>query len=224
MVVHASVLAGMPRAPADSGVRPLLQAASLTAVDVALSNPEPSPESVSSDVSPPRSTRGPRTPGRGSPRSAPVHAPAADVVRAAGTDGPSSAEVAAPPTPAHFVMTVGPVMPATVPAAPVEGVSERQGDTVYGEDGVDARPRLLAWHAPRYPDAAASAGVEVDVPVDVVIDTTGAVTEVRLPKHFGYGLDEAAAAAARSYRFSGPLKAGRPVRVRMRCTVMFRLN
>ncbi len=57
-----------------------------------------------------------------------------------------------------------------------------------------------------------------------MIDTQGTVIEVRLPRHFGYGLDEAAAAAARSYRFSRGLKAGRPVRVRMRCTVMFRLN
>ena len=102
--------------------------------------------------------------------------------------------------------------------------NDSHGDAVFGVDGVDARPRLLAWQAPRYPASAASAGVEVDVPVDVVIDTVGLVTDVRLPEHFGYGLDEAAIATARSYRFTHGLKDGRPVRVRMRCTVMFRLN
>jgi TonB family protein len=157
---------------------------------------------------------------------------------------PSPPEGAASSTPLRFAITLGPTTLAPVastasaPLGPAasgaasSGTSVRHsgdtndshGDAVFGEDGVDARPRLLAWQAPHYPPSAASAGVEVDVPVDVVIDTVGLVTDVRLPKHFGYGLDEAAIATARSYRFTRGLKDGRAVRVRMRCTVMFRLN
>jgi TonB family protein len=162
-------------------------------------------------------------------------------------------EDAASSTPLRFAMTVGPASVASAGSAPLGSVgpaasaplgpvaaaslgsvgsaaassgdaNDSHGEAVFGEDGVDARPRLLAWQAPHYPPSAASAGVEVDVPVDVVIDTVGLVTDVRLPKHFGYGLDEAAIATARSYRFTRGLKDGRAVRVRMRCTVMFRLN
>jgi TonB family protein len=157
------------------------------------------------------------------PRS-PVLSTDAGMTNAAPSLAPSSPEGDAPSTPLHFVMSVGAAAPPGLVVAPSGGATETQGEAVFGEDGVDARPRLLAWQAPRYPPSAASAGVEVDVPVDVVIDTEGLVSDVRLPKHFGYGLDEAAIATAQSYRFSRGLKGGRPVRVRMRCTVMFRLN
>ena len=40
----------------------------------------------------------------------------------------------------------------------------------------------------------------------------------------GYGLDEAALQAIRAYRFSPALRAGHPVRVRMRWTIQFRLG
>jgi outer membrane biosynthesis protein TonB len=40
----------------------------------------------------------------------------------------------------------------------------------------------------------------------------------------GYGLDDAAARAIRDYRFSPAIRAGRPVAVRMRWTVQFRLR
>ncbi len=223
VAVHASVFMGMPRG-APSIEAPATAAPS-EEIDVGVAS-----DANAANVATPVTAPEPRA-------RAPVRpaAPARPAVRV------PSAAVEAAPAPLHFVMNVVPLASAAVVP---EGAGERQGtgehvgerqgasespgkprgDTIYGEEGVDVRPRLLTWHAPRYPDAAASAGVEVDVPVDVVIDASGAVTDVRLPKHFGYGLDEAAVAAARSYRFSGPRKAGRPVRVRMRCTVMFRLN
>jgi TonB family protein len=126
--------------------------------------------------------------------------------------------------PLRFVLGVAPPVSAVGSAAPGVGAAQGSDAAVYAADGVDVPPRLVTWQAPRYPAPAASAGVEVDIPVDVVVDTEGGVVDVRLPKHFGYGLDEAAVAAARSYRFSRGLRGGQPVRVRMRCTVMFRLN
>jgi periplasmic protein TonB len=238
VAVHASVFMGMPRgAPsieAPATVAPSEEVDVGVASDTNVANaatPVTAPESR--DHAPVR----PAAPARPAVREAPRA-----IYDARTTPIEPSAAVEAAPAPLHFVMNVAPLASSAVVP---EGASERQGagalqvgerqgasespgtprgDTIYGEEGVDVRPLLLTWHAPRYPDAAASAGVEVDVPVDVVIDTSGAVIDVRLPKHFGYGLDEAAVAAARSYRFSGSRKAGRPVRVRMRCTVMFRLN
>ena len=233
VAVHASVLMGMPRGAASIEAPPAVTPSE--EIDVSVVNV--------ANVQTPVRAPAPRddAPVRPAAPLRPAVQPRAVTDAPATTVAPIAAGEATP-APLHFVMNVVP----HASAAPVpEGASERQGageqasvgqgagesqgsepqgDAVYGEAALDARPRLLAWRAPRYPDAAASAGVEVDVPVDVVIDTGGAVTDVRLPDHFGYGLDEAAVAAASSYRFSEPRKAGRPVRVRMRCTVIFRLN
>lgn len=217
--LHASLLLGTPLA------RPVARAESARGpeIEVAIVSPGTRPaEDAANDITAAR----PRAPGvtrrtasRVSPRTASLQGePVAANVAA--PMPPASPASGAPPAPFHFVVSVAPA----TSAGPALGASEGAGGIVYAEDGIDAPPRLLTWQAPQYPPAAASAGVEVDVPVDLVIDTEGSVTEVRLPKHFGYGLDEAAVAAARSYRFSRGLRAGRPVRVRMRCTVVFRLN
>jgi TonB family protein len=235
VAVHASVLAGMPCAPQTAR----LQVASATDIDVTVASPDvPTLRADPNDGAAGRSVAASFA--RSPPREATLHGPvAADgrerererehereaepATERAPSAPPSSSRSEARSPPLHFVIHVDPAM-GRAPAAASAGGAGEQGAAVYGEDGVDARPRLLTWQAPRYPPRAASAGVEVDVPVDVVIDTEGLVTDVRLPRRFGYGLDEAAAVAARSYRFSRGLKGGRPVRVRMRCTVMFRLN
>ncbi len=242
VAVHASVLVGMPSAPRSSPSPPASAALAEEVEVSALGLEAPLPESLaaipapmgaraSNDVAPARSAPASRSAHEApSPTTTPDEPVFSEPVATNLAESqPASPTASESPAPLHFVMTVAPTTsppPGGTSAAhgsevPAGGA---QGDAVYGEDGVDARPRLLAWQAPRYPGPAASAGVEVDVPVDVVIDTEGSVIEVRLPKHFGYGLDEAATAAARSYHFSRGLKAGRPVRVRMRCTVMFRLN
>jgi protein TonB len=211
IAVHATALVTMPLAPPSTEA----PAAPVRDVEVTVAGPDvASPESASNAVHVRSAARAARSAVR--PSSPPPPTTAGAVERQ-----PPSSE---PQAPLHFVMSVGAITHPAPSVAPSDGASEPQGEGVYAEDGVDARPRLLEWQAPRYPPSAASAGVEVDVPVEVVIDTQGAVTDVRLSKHFGYGLDEAAIAAARSYRFSRATKAGRPVRVRMRCTVMFRLD
>jgi TonB family protein len=217
LAVHASILVGI--SPRAASSEPPATPEPSPVVDVDLSCPPPAPaESLPGQAAlRPEPSRLARI----STREAIARSP---VARPSGPASQSDATSAPAPAPLHFTIDVVPQGRPAAGSDRAEGVSEAQGDGVYGEEGVDARPRLLAWRAPRYPDAAASAGVEVDVPVDIVIDTAGTVIDVRLPKHFGYGLDEAATAAARSYRFSRGMKAGRPVRVRMRCTVMFRLN
>lgn len=62
-------------------------------------------------------------------------------------------------------------------------------------------PVLLEAVAPAYPPAAAEAGLEAVVKVRLSIDATGAVTRVEVVTPVGSGFDEAAADAARGYRF-----------------------
>jgi TonB family protein len=127
------------------------------------------------------------------------------------------------PADAHFVLRVG--RAAAVEGAGTPGAeAAANADEVASDDGVDARPVLLDGNAPPYPPAAANAGVEVNVPVTIVIGVNGDVLDARAQRHVGYGLDEAALRAVRSYRFSRGLRGGRPVRVRMTWTVMFRLQ
>jgi TonB family protein len=155
------------------------------------------------------------------PAPAPHSTPAVEPVAAA------AALVSSAPDPApRFVMVIGAAAsaPGGVTARDGAAVPSGGGAETVTEEGVDARPVLLTGDAPPYPAAAAAAGIEVNVPVAIVIGVDGAVEDARAQGQFGYGLEEAATKAVRSYRFSRGLRGGKPVRVRMTWTVMFRLK
>jgi protein TonB len=97
-------------------------------------------------------------------------------------------------------------------------------DAPVPERSVSSPARLAQGGAPAYPAEAREDGVEADVPVEIVVSAAGAVESARVVKRAGHGLDEAALAAVRRYRFSPANKDGRAVRVRMRWTVQFRLR
>ena len=100
-----------------------------------------------------------------------------------------------------------------------EGVSD-----AVGERDVNVPARLLSSSPLVYPPVARQAEIESDFPIEIVVDADGRVAAARAVSRVGYGLDEAALRAIREYRFSPALRAGRPVRVRMRWTVQFRLR
>jgi protein TonB len=107
----------------------------------------------------------------------------------------------------------------------VPGRSAGEGtEATYEEAGVNVPARVLASVPPSYPEAARAAEIEADVPLEIVVDALGEVIESRTLAHVGYGLDESAARAVRSYRFSPAIRNGRAVRVRMRWSVLFRLR
>ena len=145
-----------------------------------------------------------------------------------GAPVPSIASASRDETPARFVLSAGTV--ATLPAGPSGAAAGTPasgagptGDTV-GESDVSSPARLLAASPLVYPPAARQAELEVDFPVEIVVDVDGRVVAARAITRAGYGLDEAALRAIRAYRFSPAMRAGRPVRVRMRWTVQFRLR
>jgi protein TonB len=95
---------------------------------------------------------------------------------------------------------------------------------VLSEKDVSVPARPLVHPEPAYPEEALRAEVESDVVVQIVVDTVGRVVEAHSLSHRGYGLDEAAERAIRTWHFSPALRDGRPVRVRTRWTVQFRIR
>ena len=97
-------------------------------------------------------------------------------------------------------------------------------EEILSEKDVNVPARLISSSPVPYPPEARQAEIEVDVPVQIVVDAGGHVVEARSLSHHGYGLDEAAVQAIRTWSFSPALRAGHPARVRMRWTVQFRLR
>ena len=130
--------------------------------------------------------------------------------------------------PARFALSAGTVATragASLPTAAASPGSVAAGDSdEVSERDVNVRARLLSSSPLVYPAAARQAQIEIDLPVEIVVAADGRVAAARALTRAGYGLDEAALHAIRQYRFSPALRGGRPVRVRMRWTVQFRLR
>jgi len=169
-----------------------------------------------------------------------VHAPLAPAAPA--TEEPPVAE-APPAAPPRFTITLSSSGARAVTAAPASdhdhdhdhehGVGSGSGGAGPGGDGTGevvaesavSRPaRLVLGPAPAYPPAARAAEVEAEVPLVIVVDRAGSVIDARVAEHAGFGLDEAAVAAVRRYRFSPAERAGRAVAVRMKWSMQFRLR
>jgi protein TonB len=73
-----------------------------------------------------------------------------------------------------------------------------------------AKPKPVNVPQPAYTDRAREAGVAGKVRVELTVDATGRVVSVRVIQGLGYGLDEAAVAAARSATFEPALRCGKP--------------
>ena len=174
----------------------------------------------------------------------PVRAHLAPRRRASLRPAPAAAvaQVAAPlaavePSPAQaprFAMSAGTVAPrATLLRADFQqraggataaASADTDGEAALGEGDVNEPARLVTPSPLVYPAAARAAAIELDLPVEIVVDRTGRVSAARALRHAGYGLDEEALRAIHEYRFSPAKRAGRAVPVRMRWTVQFRLR
>ena len=140
------------------------------------------------------------------------------VVRA---EAPAAAEVVTASAPAHFSIALG---GAARRGTSAKGSDRNDADGPMSEAAISTPARLLASVVPAYPPEARANEVEADVALEVVLDASGAVTSARIARRAGYGFDDAALSAIRRYRFFPALKDGRPVGVRMRWSVSFRLQ
>ncbi len=92
-----------------------------------------------------------------------------------------------------------------------------------GCDDPPAKPKPLSIPQPGYTDDAQAAAVEGKVRVQLTVDETGKVIDVKLIAGLGHGLDEAALAAARRATFEPALHCGKPTQATFTIAMRFKL-
>jgi protein TonB len=85
-------------------------------------------------------------------------------------------------------------------------------------------PRRLVEIKPIYPEPARKAHIEGVVILEVIVDTRGAVRDVRVLRPMPLGMTEAAEDAVRRWRWEPATLNGRPVEVYITVTVRFTLR
>lgn len=89
---------------------------------------------------------------------------------------------------------------------------------------IDQPPRILEGKPPEYPERALDRGLEGTVVALITIDTTGAVTNVRVEKSAGPDFDRCTLESARQTRFMPPVRNGRRVAASFRRPYEFKLE
>ncbi|WP_233261224.1 TonB-dependent siderophore myxochelin receptor MxcH [Vitiosangium sp. GDMCC 1.1324] len=84
-------------------------------------------------------------------------------------------------------------------------------------------PKLLEFVEASYPDIGRSERLEAKVPLRLMIDARGNVTEAEVLEPAGHGFDEAAREAALRFRFESAKRNGQPMPSRIHYTYEFRL-
>jgi protein TonB len=158
-------------------------------------------------AAPPAATPTPSAPARTATSAAEEHAPSAAQLDASRHETPARVEPAAPtPTPAPIAQTQ-PVA-AAAPAAP----AVHEGDVIE-VSSLDTPPHLVHAVKPQYPPIAQRQRIEGTVLLTVLVTENGDVADVRLLRGDNrFGFDDAAIRAARSTKFSPPIKDGKRVK------------
>jgi protein TonB len=98
------------------------------------------------------------------------------------------------------------------------------GSGPYGLRGKNVTPAaLLSRQDPEYSDEARKAKLQGVVELSVEINASGQVTNVRVIRSLGLGLDERAVEAVRQWKFRAATVDGKPVSTRAMVEVNFRL-
>ncbi|HET7755311.1 MAG TPA: energy transducer TonB [Anaeromyxobacteraceae bacterium] len=85
------------------------------------------------------------------------------------------------------------------------------------------RPSLAEMRA-LYPDEARRDGLQAKVRLQLLVDTSGRVSDVRIVRPAGHGFDEAAAALARRFLFEPGRRDGRPAAMWITLTYSFEIE
>src|SRR6185369_12286068 len=154
---------------------------------------------------------------------------------------PTRAESESEPTPAtsraaesvapRFTITLGKTVgsaSSNSSSASVKGANSASpggsADAPFSSASVDVPAKLRAGNVPAYTPAALAAGIEANVPLEIVVNEAGLVTSARGLEQVGYGLDEAARRSVLGYRFTPAMRKSRPVPVRMHWLMRFQLR
>jgi TonB family protein len=97
------------------------------------------------------------------------------------------------------------------------------GGGVYSVGGNVSEPVPIYKPDPAYSEEARKAKYQGTVVLWIVVDAAGAVTDCRVVKPLGLGLDEKAVETVRTWKFKPAMRNGTPVPVRVMVEVSFRL-
>jgi protein TonB len=111
--------------------------------------------------------------------------------------------------------------PSVTPPIKKSLVTRSQGSRSSACAETMTKAKVTQLRRPRYSEAAQSAGVTGKVRLRVSIDESGRVTDVRVVEGLGFGLDEAALAAARETLFAPATHCGRRVASTFNLAVRF---
>lgn len=76
----------------------------------------------------------------------------------------------------------------------------------------------------QYPEIARKAGIEGRVFLEFIVDERGRVSNIKVLRSVGGGLDEAAISAVQKVKFTPGMQRGRPVKVRYTLPITFKLS
>jgi len=110
---------------------------------------------------------------------------------------------------------------ASADPGPLPDAPKRQAPTSPSRD---TPVSLLSKPAPVYTAEARQKKIEGDVELDVEFAASGQVHVLRVVQGLGYGLDEAAVAAAQQIRFNPARRDGQPIDSHGRLRIVFRLS
>jgi TonB family protein len=110
---------------------------------------------------------------------------------------------------------------ASADPAPLPDAAKRQPPPSPSRD---TPVSLLSKPAPIYTAEARQKKIEGDVELDVEFTASGQVHVLRVVQGLGYGLDEAAVAAAQQIRFNPARRDGQPIDSHGRLRIVFRLS
>jgi len=84
-------------------------------------------------------------------------------------------------------------------------------------------PRAIDSPNPSYSEPARKAKVSGDVILEITVTAAGGVRDVEVIRALGYGLDEKAMEAVRRWKFQPAIFGEKPVAVRLKVAVQFKL-
>ncbi|WP_374075927.1 energy transducer TonB [Bdellovibrio bacteriovorus] len=105
-----------------------------------------------------------------------------------------------------------------------ETTEDTGGSTPVGWGEVTRFPKVSKEVKASYPVEAKKAGVDGPVVLDVLIDRTGKVREVKIVSGPGFGLNESAIEALKKFEFQPAQKGAESVAVKIRYTYRFKLG
>jgi len=110
--------------------------------------------------------------------------------------------------------------PPAAPPAPSGGGTIKG---VFSVGGNVSAPIPIFKPEPAYTDEARNAKLQGIIVLLIIVDTSGNVTDCRVVKPLGMGLDEKAVETVKTWRFEPALRTGTPVSVRVSVQIAFRL-